>query len=245
MDTRMLLLDRLKAFGFGGMSRSASVLWNRITFNAAHIFPVIFFHISSFHCFAMHMCLYADFTLSFSHGFLLLPIPFPSTAPPSQPPLKHTTYSGEDQPCVVQAVSPLSHLSPSLFLSFPPAFHPPSPECLDRSKWCDCVCPAGRLPLSVFGKSDVSGGRGRREKAEAERKRGKVFLNNKAWRPSRESNPASQVSSPAYPSFYSLFLAFSHTLFLGHLFPVECPIFSLLSTVSLSFFHFLSPPLNL
>lgn len=44
----------------------------------------------------------------------------------------------------------------------------PSPECLDRSKWCDCERSAGRLPLSAFGNSDVS------------RKRG----NGGAWQPS-------------------------------------------------------------
>lgn len=97
-----------------------------------------------------------------------------------------------------------------------------------------------RLPLSVFGKSDVSRGRGRREKAEKERG-GKVLLNNKAWRPSREPSLASGVSLhyslslfPLLPSICSksLFLSFSHTVFLNNLFPAEHPIFNWLSTVS-------------
>lgn len=160
----------------------------------SHLYFHIFFF--SFHCFAS-TCAYALILLFPFHTafyfsqFHASPRPPPiqassrTHAPHKRAAQTHTAYSGKDSPCVVQAVSPVSHLSPSLFLSFPPAFHPPSPECLDRSKWCDCDCSAGRLPLSVFGKSDVKGkGRGREKK-------GKVLLNNKAWRPSRESNPAS------------------------------------------------------
>lgn len=67
------------------------------------------------------------------------------------PALIHIVYSSlKDSPSVMQAVSP----PPSHFISlpFPSLFcltTPPSSECLDRSKWCDCDCSAGRLPLCV------------------------------------------------------------------------------------------------
>lgn len=101
----------------------------------------------------------------------LHPLPFSHT---------HIVYSNlkdSPRPVSCKLLVPLFILSPSLFLlpfSSPP---PPSLECLDRSKWCDCDCSAGRLPLSVFGKSDVSRGREEREKAEQERERegGKFF----------------------------------------------------------------------
>lgn len=102
-----------------------------------------------------------------------------------------------------------------------------------------------RLLLSVFGKSDVSRGRGRREKAEGKREGGK-FL----WTTRHGGPPESQVwrqesvSSPflflylclCALSFYS---PHSPTLsFLECLFPVEHPIFNLLSTVSAPPFHY-------
>lgn len=102
---------------------------------------------------------HADFSLAFSHG-LQFTIPPPKTVSVQPPPFSHThkVYSNlkysKDSPCVLQAVSPP--------FSFPPP--PRSQECLDRSKWCDCDCSAGRLPLSVFGKSDVSRGREERGK---------------------------------------------------------------------------------
>lgn len=67
-------------------------------------------------------------------------------------------------------------------------------------------------------------------------------MNNKAWRPSRESSLASGVSlcPRLFLFFYlslsalSLYSPHSPTLsFLEYLFPVEHPIFNLLSTVSL------------
>lgn len=85
-----------------------------------------------------------------------------------------------------------------------------------------------RLPLSVFGKSDVSRGKGRREKAERERE-GKVLLNNKAWRPSREPRLASGVSLHSslslFPYLCLSLLSVFITLFLPHcLFrqPIPC-----------------------
>lgn len=129
---------------------------------------------------------------------------------------------------------PLLILSPSPFLL---SSAPPSPECLDRSKWCDCDCSACRLPLSVFGKSDVSRGIEGREKAERKRERGKSSFEQQgmAVLQRTKSNVRSQppvLCLPLSICSQSSLLSFSHTVFFNNLFLSECPIFNLLSTVS-------------
>lgn len=109
-----------------------------------------------------------------------------SAASPLQPCTHSVFKSKETLPLSRKLLVPLHILSPSLPRSLPPP-RSPSPACLDRSKWCDCDCSAGRLPLSVFGKSDAGrqagkAGKGReggvegwrvgeREKAERRRER--------------------------------------------------------------------------
>lgn len=146
-----------------------------------------------------------DFSLAPFHTAFnsLFPQNYVSLYPP---PSRHThiVYLNlKDSPSVMQAVSPLHILTPSLF---PLSSALPSPECLDRSKWCDCDCSVGRLPLSVFGKSDASRGREEREKAEQRdrEKGGKVLLNNKAWLPSREPRLAFRSQTPLKLVRYSL-----------------------------------------
>lgn len=118
--------------------------------------PVVYFSIFSFHSVVVHLCLYQIslsclFTRPSEYSF-----PKTLSLHPPPPPCSHThsVFKSKDSPCVMQAVSrrpplsfclPLLSFSP-LSLSPPP---PPSPECLDRSKWCDCDCSAGRLPLHV------------------------------------------------------------------------------------------------
>lgn len=115
---------------------------------------------------------------------------FNSAASPLQPCTHSVFKSKETLPLSRKLLVPLHILSPSL-----PPPRSPSPACLDRSKWCDCDCSAGRLPLSVFGKSDAGRqagreGKGRRgggvegwrvvEREKAERRRER--WNGLEWR---------------------------------------------------------------
>lgn len=91
---------------------------------------------------------------------------FNSAASPLQPCTHSVFKSKETLPLSRKLLVPLHILSPSLPRSLSPP-RSPAPACLDRSKWCDCDCSAGRLPLSVFGKSDAGrqAGKGREGKA--------------------------------------------------------------------------------
>lgn len=153
------------------------------------------------------MCLYADFSLlPFHTAFYLLFSQF--HVPLHPPPCSHThsVFKSKGSPCVMQAVSLRSHFDlPPLSVSLLP---PPSPECLDRSKWCDCDCSAGRLPLHVCLSASLESltwaeGEEEGKRQRAREREGKVLLNNKAWRPSREPSLASGVS---LSSGLSLFL---------------------------------------
>lgn len=73
-------------------------------------------------------------TLISTHGFYFSRF-HSSLAPHPRPRLVQNTAGSWDSPCVA---SPSSSSSSA-----------PSPECLDRSKWCDCEHSAGRLPQHV------------------------------------------------------------------------------------------------
>lgn len=184
------------------------------------------------------------FSPAFSHGLLLTFLNSISLYIP-HPAVIHIVYSSlKTHPVSCKLLAPPLILSPS---PFPSLFClPPCPECLDRSKWCDCDCSAGRLPFHVCLSASLESltwAEGEEEgKRLREREReGKVLLNNKAWRPSREPSLASGVSLSSSLSLFlylclsalSLYSSLSPTLsFLDNLFPAEHPICNSLSTIS-------------
>lgn len=197
------------------------------------------------------MCLYADFSLlPFHTAFYLLFLQFHGSLHP--PPCSHThsVFKSKASPCVMQAVSPPSHFYlPPLSFSL---LSPPPPQ----NVWIDlngvivtalpAVCPstsASQLLWKVWREQ-------REEEGKRQSKReGKVLLNNKAWRPSREPSLASGVSLSFRLSLFLYLclipLILPHCLFRQH---IPCTT-SHLHIASISRFelalHILFLPLNL
>lgn len=149
-------------------------------------------------------------------------------------------------------VPPSSFYLPPLSVSL--LSPPPSSECLDRSKWCDCDCSAGRLPLHVCLSASLESltwAEGKEEgKRQRERERGESSFEQQGMAALQRAKTSVRSQSPLKPVPFSLplsicsqslLLFFSHTVFLDNLFPAERPIFNSLSTVS----HFESMPLLL
>lgn len=141
------------------------------------------------------------------------------------PAVIHIVYSSlKDSPCVMQAVSP----PPSHFISlpFPSLFCPPHPP---QNVWIDlngvivtalpAVCPSTSASQRLWKVWREQRERKKGKGKERERE-GKVLLNNKAWRPSREPRLASGVSLHSSLSLFpylclsalSLYYSFSPTL---------------------------------
>lgn len=217
----------------------------------AHSFPVVFFHIFPLLC-----CAHVQIFLS-----CLFTRPSPYSFPSSMslyiphPPLIHIVYSSlKTHPVSCKLLVP-----PLIFISlpFPSLFClPPSLECLDKSKWCDCDCSAGRLPLHVCLSASLESltwAEGEEEgKRQRERERGESSFEQQGMAALQrvKSSVRSQSLLEPVPLFLplsiwsqSLFPLFSHTVLLEGLFPVERPIFNSLSTVShsFSFFHTTRP----
>lgn len=125
-------------------------------------------------------------------------------------------------------------LSVSLLLPYPP-------ECLDRSKWCDCDCSVGRLPLHVCLLVSLESLTWAEGREKTERRRGESSFEQQAMASLQRAKSSIRSSSQLRPvpvfSISGLLwsLSFSHSptqSFLGCVFPLEHPIFSLLSTIS-------------
>lgn len=173
-----------------------------------------------------------------------------SVSPHPHPPhsLTHSIFKSKDSPCVMQAVS----FPPPPSLSLPLSSASPVPQ----NVWIDVNGVIVTALPAVCNSTSASQRLWKVWREQRERKKGKgrgkergrkVPLNNKAWRPSRESSLASGVGLFPSPFLFlylclcalSFYSPHSPTLsFLECLFPVEHPIFNLLSTVS-------APPLSL
>lgn len=128
-------------------------------------------------------------------------------------------------------------------LPFPSLFClPPSAECLDRSKWCDCDCSAGRLPLHVclsaslesltWAEGEEEGKRQRRGESSFEQQ-GMADLQRAKC--SVRSRPQLQPVPLSLTVYVLSALSSSHSptlVVLDQQFPLERPTFISLSSIS-------------
>lgn len=191
----------------------------------AHSFPVVFFHIFPLLCCAhVQIFLSCLFTRPSTYSFpssMSLYIP--------HPPLIHIVYSS----LKTHTVSCKLLVPPSHFISlpFPSLFCLPPPQ----NVWINlngvivtalpAVCPSTSASQRLWKvwreQRERKKGKGRERERE-----GKVLLNNKAWRPSRESSLASGVSLCSSLSLFFYLCIWSQSLFplLSHTVLFRVPI---------------------